>query len=448
MQPFAPRGGRWPLALIIIAAAAALGACADEPVGPRNPSTKANLAAQWDTSVTAVVTNTSGGMEVGSLRWAADKVRLWPGKIVFDSTLGGKTVVLDTGLFLIQNVEIIAPSKGVTISGKDQFRLINSRANLKLTNVTLTKGYNEFGSAIAGVNVTLDHSTVHGNRGGTTISIEKGIALVNSTVSSNSTLQPAIFYLSGSTVTLDNSTIAFNGPGAGIGMFDAPSEWAVGLMRNSIISNNGINGSPQQNCYNLVGFRHEGTNVSDDYTCGGVAMSVADPQLLPLANNGGPTMTHAIPHTSPAYNQGFACAQTTDQRYVTRDGKCDVGAFEFNDWTKVTIAIDPTVKFDATGKAVLTGTVTCSRADAFRLTLELHQDQKVGKQVVDVHSANDIPVTCGTTTPKPWSAVMGLTSGEAFQGGAARATAATFQTPDWVAPASVASAVKITFGRK
>ena len=42
--------------------------------------------------------------------------------------------------------------------------------------------------------------------------------------------------------------------------------------------------------------------------------------------------------------------------------------------------------------------------DAFRLTLELHQDQKVGKQVVGVHSANDIPVTCGTT-PKSWSAV-------------------------------------------
>ena len=43
---------------------------------------------------------------------------------------------------------------------------------------------------------------------------------------------------------------------------------------------------------------------------------------------------------------------------------------------------------------------------------------------------------------------MGLTPGEAFQGGAASATAATFQTPDWVTPANTASAVKITFGRK
>jgi len=446
MQTFAMRAGRWPLALTF--AALALGACAnDEPVAPTNPSTKANLAAQWDTSVTAVVTNTSGGTDVGSLRWAADKMRLWGGKIVFDSALGGKTVTLDTGLFVFQNVEIIAPSKGVTISGKDQFRLIKANANLKLTNVTLTKGYNEFGSAIAGVNVTLDHSTVSGNRGGTAISIEKGITLVNSTVSGNSVQQPAIYYLNGSTVTIDNSTIAYNSPGAGIGMFGAPNQWAVGLMRNSIISNNGANGSPQENCNNLVGFTYQGTNISDDYSCGGVTMTVADPQLLPLANNGGPTMTHAIPHTSPAYNQGFACLQATDQRYITRDAKCDVGAFEFNDWTKVTIAIDPAVKVDATGKAALTGTVTCTRADAFRLTLELHQNQKVGKQVVDVHSVNDIPVTCGTT-PTAWTAAMGLVPGETFQAGAARATAATFQTPDWVTPASTAGAVKISFARK
>lgn len=446
MQSFASRAGRWPLA-VTFTALAGLVACADDPVAPKAPSPEVSLAAQWDTSVTAVVTNTSGGMEVGSLRWAADRMRLWGGKIIFDASLGGKTVVLDTSLLLIQNTEIIAPATGVTISGKDQFRLIQALAKLSLTNVTLTKGYNEFGSAIAGVNVTLDHSTVHGNRGGTTISIEKAITLVNSTVSGNSTLQPAIYYLNGSTVTLDNSTIAFNGPGAGIGMFGAPYQWAVGLMRNSIISNNGINGSPQENCNNLVGFRYEGTNISDDDTCGGVAMSVADPKLMPLANNGGPTMTHAIPHTSPAYNEGFACAQATDQRYIARDGKCDVGAFEFNDWTKVTIAIDPTVKLDATGKAVLTGTVTCTRTDAFRLTLELHQDQKVGKQIVDVHSATDIPVTCGTT-PKAWSAVMGLAAGETFQSGAARATAATFQTPEWVTPASAASAVKISFARR
>ena len=81
------------------------------------------------------------------------------------------------------------------------------------------------------------------------------------------------------------------------------------------------------------------------------------------------------------------------------------------------------------------------------VALELHQDQTVNGQVVDVHSASDIPVSC-TTTPKSWSASMGLMPGEAFQPGAARATAATFQAPAWVAPANVASAVKISVTRK
>jgi len=106
------------------------------------------------------------------------------------------------------------------------------------------------------------------------------------------------------------------------------------------------------------------------------------------------------------------------------------------------------VKFNTTTKkALLTGTITCTRNEAFRLALELHQNQKISGQVVDIHSATDIPVTC-TTSPKAWSASMGLAAGEAFQSGAARATAVTFQTADWVAPASVAGAVKISVAKK
>ena len=145
---------------------------------------------------------------------------------------------------------------------------------------------------------------------------------------------------------------------------------------------------------------------------------------------------------------GIGCFPQTDQRYIPRDAKCDVGAFEFNDFTKVTLTIDQAVKFNSTTKkAPLTGTIKCTRNETFRLALELHQDQKVNGQVVDVHSATDIPVTC-TTAAKPWSGSMGLAAGEAFQQGAARATAATFQTPEWVAPASVASAVKISVAKK
>jgi hypothetical protein len=198
-----------------------------------------------------------------------------------------------------------------------------------------------------------------------------------------------------------------------------------------------------RNCYNTFGFTYVGTNISSDWSCGEIGITVADPQLFPLANNGGPTMTHAISFTSPAYNAGIDCQWNDDQRYVLRDAKCDVGAFEFNDLTKVTITIDPTVKLDASsGKALLTGTLTCSRDGAFRLALEVHQDQKVGKNVVDVHGASDISVTCGTT-PTSWSGTVRPSAGEAFQLGAANAMASTYQTQEWVAPSSATGVVKL-----
>ena len=72
-----------------------------------------------------------------------------------------------------------------------------------------------------------------------------------------------------------------------------------------------------------------------------------------------------------------------DERYVTRDAKCDVGAFEFTDFTVVTITIDPNATVNATtGSAVVTGTVKCSRAgDQFGVVVDL-QEQKGPKLVL------------------------------------------------------------------
>jgi hypothetical protein len=445
MHSFASRSGRWPVAFTI-AALTALAACADEPVAPNAVPVDPQLKIQGAIPNDVTVTNTSGGLEVGSLRWAAEQVKGSTVNVAirFDTTLSGKTIVLDAGLDLPQATSLIAPKTGVTISGKDSFRLITSRVQVNLTNITLTKGYSEFGSAIAGERVVLSHSTVHGNRGGTAVFAEKMMHLYNSTVSGNSVLHPAVYYLTGSNVYVESSTIAFNGPSAGLGMFDSPYPSGRAVIRNSIIANNG---TPTQNCYNPYNYWLYGSIITNDWSCGEVGVTVADPKLMPLADNGGGTWTHAIPHTSPAYNTGWDCTYPHDQRYSPRDVKCDAGSFEFNDSTKVTLTIDPAVKLDATGAGVLTGTITCTRAETMRLGLELHQPQKVGKQVVDIHAANDIPVTCGTT-PKAWTASMGLSAGETFKSGDANATAMTFQTPEWVKPASVAGVVKITFARK
>jgi predicted outer membrane repeat protein len=54
----------------------------------------------------------------------------------------------------------------------------------------------------------------------------------------------------------------------------------------------------------------------------------ADPALVPLADNGGPTQTLAISAGSPAIDVAQVCPEL-DQRGMPRVGKCDSGAFEF-----------------------------------------------------------------------------------------------------------------------
>ena len=62
----------------------------------------------------------------------------------------------------------------------------------------------------------------------------------------------------------------------------------------------------------------------------------SDPLLGPLADNGGPTFTHALPAGSPTINAGepgFTPPPDFDQRGVQRVlfGRVDIGAYEFND---------------------------------------------------------------------------------------------------------------------
>jgi hypothetical protein len=446
------RAASWPVALSLVALVT-LGACADEPAAPTLPAAPRPTLSSVpsDDFVFLTVTNTSGNTDSGSVRWAANQINSGGGVIRFAPALDGATIVLNGPLAPDGPMYIEGPAKGITISGNHQHRVIEGHldnALVSLTNVTISKGYSpDYASAIRATSLYLQNSTVQDSRGpGSAIRVRYGFSATNSTISQNAVGGPAVEYSQYAYVTITNSTIAFNAPGPGIGLHgpvDGGYQLLV-VLNNSIISNNG---SPLQNCLSTSGLRYEGTNIANDWSCGAVGIGIGDPLLFPLANNGGPTKTHAIPHTSPAYNTGVGCFATTDQRYVPRDAKCDVGAFEFNDFTKIAITIDQSTKVSTTtGKALLTGTIKCTRNDAFRLALELHQDQKVSGQVVDVHSASDIPVTC-TTTAKAWSATMTLTNG-AWQNGAARATAQTFLTPDWVTPASAAGAVKISFTRK
>jgi len=120
------------------------------------------------------------------------------------------------------------------------------------------------------------------------------------------------------------------------------------------VTNNGFTepaqgGTIQSNGYNLDSENSCGFNQPTDQVN-------TDPLLGPLQDNGGPTFTHAITSTSPAYNRGTNTgAPATDQRGVTRPQAttCDIGAYE--------LSVAPTTTATATGTATFstpTGGIT------------------------------------------------------------------------------------------
>lgn len=142
------------------------------------------------------------------------------------------------------------------------------------------------------------------------------------------------------------------------------------MLRNSILANNAEKNCPARKDSVFI---REGTNLSDDDSCGGpTVMVIADAKLGPLADNGGPTKTHALLAGSPAINTGTSCTVQVDQRYVPRTAQCDLGAYEFTDLTTVTLTIDSSVPVSqSNGWGFVSGTVKCSRAETFNLAVQL-----------------------------------------------------------------------------
>lgn len=54
-----------------------------------------------------------------------------------------------------------------------------------------------------------------------------------------------------------------------------------------------------------------------------------DPLLLPIGDNGGPNHTMALDAVSPGIDAGADVCPSTDQRGFSRNGQCDIGAYEF-----------------------------------------------------------------------------------------------------------------------
>ncbi len=221
-----------------------------------------------------------------------------------------------------------------------------SDATLTVIDSTITgNNSDQFGGGIyssTNYAVNITGSTIKANtaanRGGGIYNTGNSMTVSNSTISGN------VAGTSGGGVhntwklTLGNVTITGNTAGTGGALYNefAGAEVTVG---NSILANSV---SPAADCANNSGtITDRGHNLIEAQSgCGftnGVNGNIVglDPNLGPLANNGGPTQTHALLLTSIAVNAGdnaLANLLTTDQRGAgfprINGGTVDMGAYE------------------------------------------------------------------------------------------------------------------------
>ncbi len=197
--------------------------------------------------------------------------------------------------------------------------------------------YGFFGSTI---NIT--RSTVSGNA--SLSDVAGGLrslgdaTIVNSTFSGNVSTAwhgGAIFHTDGQ-LTVTNST--FTGNSAPAGTASGILVATFGAPANATLTNNVLEGFGGAFACATEGggaatITSLGFNVISDGSCApvGTDQSNTDALLGPLADNGGPTLTHALGAGSPALDAADAGAcPATDQRSVARPQGpgCDVGAFE------------------------------------------------------------------------------------------------------------------------
>jgi hypothetical protein len=190
---------------------------------------------------------------------------------------------------------------------------------------------------------TIVRSTISGNESGNVGGAIRSLGdmtITNSTISGNRSTGwhgGAIFQTDGD-ITITNSTVANNrGPDWAPSTFFI-GQYGGGFVPTLTLTNSIITGNQWYACEkfasgtvgNVVSGGH---NLIQDDSCNPAASDLinGNAQIGPLADNGGPTLTHALLAGSPAIDTADdALCPATDQRGVTRPqgAHCDIGAYE------------------------------------------------------------------------------------------------------------------------
>ena len=289
----------------------------------------------------------NGGAAEGDLNLGSVVLRgVGPGPVTITQSVEGQRIIGAVGATVVLENLILQGSVKVNGSGG----LVHVTADrLEIRNSTLTGGSAVFdGGAISSIQggadeLVIENSTITGNSADDNCG---GLALnggdpriVNSTITNNTADAD------------DDFGVDFGGGFHAVGGADP-------AFVNSIVAGNTVVGDgSNHNCSGVAG-PHEGVNVfgtqPGPFDCHPQPADIVtdDAGLLPLADNGGPTPTHALAPSSPALDKGLNCPPA-DQRGVERflGGACDVGAYEL-----VTCEGQPANRVGTPGDDTLTGT--------------------------------------------------------------------------------------------
>lgn len=262
--------------------------------------------------------------------------------------------------------------------------------------------HNNKGNGAGGVLVTESSVTVHSSTftdneaagsssygGGIAIMDDGGIDVYNSTFVNNEAYNggaiggQTLLFTGSANVNVFNSTFYENIGRNGVD--DIYFTWDEGFQAVLHLKNNIIAGDGTQLCGLGGDNAYIATNVNNliqDGSCadGAVGLISADPQLQPLADNGGSTQTMAIAASSPARNTGdnATCMGAevggVDQRGTVRDANCDRGAFEQTDDSSDLYVTQEMTPSNPEPGDLITFTVTFGNsgiADAVNPTIEM-----------------------------------------------------------------------------
>ncbi|MBL9137057.1 MAG: hypothetical protein JNK85_14390 [Verrucomicrobiales bacterium] len=291
----------------------------------------------------------------GSLRQALADAAAKPGadRITFAPGFKGP-IPLATFIDIedADGVSIDASSEpgGVTLSGGNAHRLFRIAAGSKveLRRLRLTEGlvvgnYPEgYGGAVfVEGQLTLVECSLTGNTafaGGAAGIASNGSASLTAercTFAGNSADHGGAVQVEGILTAL-SSTFTGNSAKIAGGAISAPFGHEVKLTHCTVSANSsgqqggGLYGDNVSLLYCVVAGNTSpvDANISGVPTLSGTNLTVGDPQLAALADNGGPTSTMALLTGSPARNAATGSSATTDQRGRPMNGVPDLGAFE------------------------------------------------------------------------------------------------------------------------